>query len=439
MSRKYFLIAAIAFSGAVYGYNIGVIAGVLIFMHSSYSHVYIALFASSFFWGITSVILFVGVLSDRFGRRTMLRLAPIITIVAAIYMTFTDDAVGMVVARYFLGVASAIISVNVPTYLSEIVSPHIRGRAIAGFQLSLCSGLFLATFITLFYVNSTHWQWVFLYGVIPALILLLASCMMPESPRWLVLNKHYERAKAALMKFSSPSDTEIQYKSIVNGSIDFSRAGFLKIISTHRNYIWPTFLAIMIGVLNNLIGINAFLQYDAIILLHAGFVQHGFALSGTLVIVAINLFSTVIAMMYVDKFERKNILFVSLLGILFSLISLSAVSLLMATSVLKGFVTLILLLVFIISFALGPGALIWIITSEILPSKIRARALSIAQCCSSLASALLISVFLPLEKHIGYSSIFMICAIFCLMYVLISFSLPKTKGKTLEEIEMLKR
>lgn len=407
-----FLLIAIAFSGTVYGYDIGITAGALLFIHQYYqlSPLLASLFAASFFAGITTSILFIGSLSDRLGRRTMLRIAPSIVILSAIYMTFTHLLVGLIITRYCLGVASAIISVNAPTYLSETVSPKHRGKVIASFQLFICFGIFIATAISLCYMHNSSWQFIFLYEVIPAILLLLATFMMPESLRWLNIKKSTQHEKRI-------------------------SASFIHQIFKNKRYFLATFLALALSGLNQLTGINAILQYDSTILLSAGFGQHELALGGVLMIVSINFIATIASMFYIDKIERKKILRIAIIGLLISLVILMLISFYILPGHLKGTLMLIAMLSFVACFALGPGALIWAITAEILPAVIRGRGMAIAQCTSSLASSTLILLFLPLEKHLGYTGLFACCGLFATLYFMITFFLPNTTGQALEHIE----
>lgn len=434
--RIWLLILSIAFSGSLYGYNIGVTAGALLFMERDYqlTHVQAAWFVSAFFWGICASILFIGYLSDRIGRRKMLLVAPLILALATVYMVwYPSDIDGLIIARFINGIGVAIIAVNVPLYLSEIAAVKVRGRATAAFQLSLCLGILFASAISLFHTEAAHWQDIFLYALIPCLVLLIASIVMPESPRWLLLKNQPELAKQALNRFNDSDAAAIIYDRIISTYHKINKLSWRDIIS-QRSYVMAIILVIAICSLNQLTGINSVLQYDAAVFVRSGIGEHKAALLGTLLVAGINFIATVVAMLFIDKIERRKILAVNLIGLVVSLSILALISWAMPVSVLKSWLILGAVLMFIIFFAIGPGALVWTLAAELLPLRISGRAMAVAQCFSALAGAISTAIFLPLSERWGFGSAFSVCALFSIIYLWVALKLPDTHGKQLEEI-----
>lgn len=436
--RIWLLILSIAFSGSLYGYNIGVTAGALLFMERDYqlTHVQAAWFVSAFFWGICASILFIGYLSDRIGRRKMLLAAPLILALATVYMVWHSSNIdGLIIARFINGIGVAIIAVNVPLYLSEIVAVKVRGRATAAFQLSLCLGILFASAISLLHTQAAHWQNIFLYALIPCLILLIASIAMPESPRWLLLKNQPELAKRALERFNDSEAAAAIYSHIIGAYHKTDKLSWHDIFS-QRSYVMAILLVIAICSLNQLTGINSILQYDAAVFVHSGIGEHKAALLGTLLVAGINFMATIAAMLFIDKIERRKILAVNLIGVVASLSVLALISWMMPVGALKSWLLLGAVLMFIIFFAIGPGALVWTLAAELLPSRISGRAMAVAQCFSALAGAVSTAVFLPLAEHWGFGSAFSACALFSVVYLWVALKLPNTNGKQLEEINI---
>lgn len=144
---------------------------------------------------------------------------------------------------------------------------------------------------------------------------------------------------------------------------------------------------------------------------------------------------TTLAVLFIDRIERRIFLRFGLLGIFICLLASSAISFFIINSHTKAIMMIISLLGFIIFFSISPGAMVWTIMSEILPSSVRSFALSLTLFMSSMAGAILSSIFLPFEKRAGFAIIFLLFAIFTMVYFVVSFFIPKTKGRTLEEIE----
>ena len=211
--------------------------------------------------------------------------------------------------------------------------------------------------------------------------------------------------------------------------------GTFMTIFKDKKFLIPCFLTILIASLNQLTGINVFLQYDATILSNAGFTNRALELWGSLLITGVNLVSTGVAVVFVDRLDRRFLLRIGLSGVLVSLISAACASYFLPTGEIKGLIITFALFIYIAAFALGPGALVWTLLAEILPTKIRGMGLAISLCVSSLTGAVFSSVFFGLENMIGLTGIFISCTIACILYLLLTFKLPATSGRSLEEIE----
>tara|TARA_R110000868_G_scaffold400998_1_gene676261 strand:+ start:2170 stop:3507 length:1338 start_codon:yes stop_codon:yes gene_type:complete len=430
------LLLIIAFSGSLYGYNIGVMAGVILFMKHAptITSAQIALFTSAFLWGVASAMLFVGYLADKIGRKKTLALSSIIAIASIFAITFSHSIATFTLARFTIGVACGMIIVATPLYLTEIFPAHLRGRGTVAFQLSLSFGILVSTILSYYFIDVTHWQLLFLYALIPSTLLLAAMLFVPESPRWLHMHNKLAAMKQALLFTHAVKEVDnISSQMLSHPPLHYF--ALLKLIMKDKRLMLILFITIAIGILNQLTGINAILQYDSAILLMSGLHSHTSAIIGSIVMGGINFVTTIIAIFLIDKFERKKLLRMGIIGIIVCLSLLAAANLLLEPGHIKGMVTLALLVAYVISFAIAPGATIWTLMSEILPSSIRSIGLSIALFLGSIAAALLTLVFLPLVKNVGLSSILLICIISSVIYLITTYFIPNTSGKTLEEIE----
>ncbi len=430
-----FLIFCVSIGGCFYGYNIGAMSGVLLFIKNSMpiSQVQASLFVAAFLIGVSLVMIITGYLADIIGRKKVLILAASFSIISIVFMAASQNFYELISGRFMAGLASGMITITAPLYISEIIPFALRGRAAVMYQLFLCFGILLSTIISLSFHQSENWRYIFLYALIPTMIFFIVVLFISESPRWLTSKQNFNEAFKILLK-TRPEETA---KKILNIMIANNRTQeeTTSTILTNKRLLFPLALVILIAMLNQLTGINVILQYDSLILSIGGMHIKLMALTGSLLITAFNFIMTIIAITIVDKIERKKILRIGLIGIICCLISISFAHGFITDNHAKAIITIAGLLGFIMFFALAPGALVYVFIAEILPQKIRSKGMAISLFASSIAGALLSAVFLPLERLAGLSGIFIICTITTLIYFYVSFLIPNTKGKTLEEIE----
>lgn len=430
------LILAVSMSGCLYGYNIGAISGVLLFLNKQmvFSHFEASLFVSSFLWGIVAIMYPAGCLADHLGRKRTLFLATVIALISIAVLVQSKDIAMLILGRFLSGISTGMLTLTTPLYLSESLPAYLRGRGTVAFQLFLTFGILFATFISWFFLKSFAWQAVFLVELVPVTVLALIAICIPESPRWLVSKGKLDQALCVLLKIRPQQAAEITLKEIVENVKTQPHISRFKGLF-QKKFAFPLLLAISLGVLNQLTGINAILQYDSTILFLSGFSQHNISLIGSMLITGINFLMTIVAICIIDHIERKKLLHFGLACIIICLAGMSTAHHFMAHTALQGMIVTACLLGFIIFFALAPGAMIWTLTSELLPAKIRSAGLSIALLLSSMMGALLSTVFLPLQQKIGFSGIFLFCALTSTLYLYISYFIPETKQRSLEEIE----
>ncbi|MCF6776653.1 sugar porter family MFS transporter [Thiotrichales bacterium 19X7-9] len=436
MSAKIMLFS-IAIAGMLYGYDIGIINGVFLFVKKDIpmTDQQLSIIAAAVLGGGALATLIAGFLADWLGRRVMVRISGVIFIIGVLLVTFANSYEELLFGRLIQGVSVGIITIVTPLYLAESMPTNLRGRGIVSFQLLLTFGIAIATASGLLFLGDGNWRGMFLTAVIPAIILLVVSLFIKESPRWLALKGRFSEAYNVLCFSNTQDEANKQLIEMKQTLGQKNNVAMFKLLF-QKKYIFAFLLVCAIGILNQLTGINVFLQFSATILKGSGLESNQASLLGGTTIAVVNFIVTIITFMIVDRFERKTLVAFGTAGIVISLAFCALVYQLLPDNQLKGYLVLAGLIGYIISFAFGPGALVWTLLSELLPSRIRSRGMAVALFLNSAASAILASEFLPMVNQLGYSGAFWLFSCFTSIYfILVVLFVPKTKGKTLEEIE----
>lgn len=435
--QRQIILFSVAIAGMLYGYDIGVINGVFLFIKRDIpmSNQQLSLLAASVLGGGAIATLLAGFLADWFGRKRMIQLSSLIFILGVLSVVIAEDYTWLLIGRLIQGVAIGIITIVAPLYLAEAMPTHLRGRGIVSFQLLLTFGIAISTASGLIFIEDGNWRGMFLTAGLVAVILFIISFFIKESPRWLALKGRFDEAYELLCDSYNKEDAQKQLDNMKKSVLTTVKRDALYFIF-QKKYIAALLIVCSIGILNQLTGINVFLQFSAMILQKSGLVSNQASLLGGTTIALVNFIVTVVIFFIVDRFERRHLVALGTAGIVLSLVFCALVNQMVDYSELKGILILIGLVGYIISFAFGPGALVWALLSELLPLKIRSRGMAVALFLNSAASALLASVFLPMVQALGYSGVFWLFSCFSSIYfILIICVVPKTRGKTLEEIE----
>ncbi len=436
-----FIILFAGIGGILYGYDIGIIAGALIFMEHeiALTPTQISILVAAVLGGGSIATLISGPLSDRLGRRTMITISAVVFIVGILVLVSSHSFSGVLSGRLIEGVGVGIITIIIPLYLAEAAPAAIRGRGVTAFQLFLTGGILVAYIVALLFEHSESWRGMFLCSLIPGSLLLIGSFLIIESPRWLFFKGKKAQTIKALQK--SRSQQEAEHDLFMMTQLETEKqqrvqAGIKEVILQKR-FIFPFLIAFVIAILNQLTGINVFLQLCTLILKHSGIESNVVSMLGSIGVGSVNFVITFVAVFLVDKLGRKPLLILGTGGIVVALFYLGLVAFFLNPSVQQGYLTVVGLLLFIASFAIGPGVVVWLAISELMPMPIRGKGMAICLFSNSLASTILASLFLDLTHLIGYNGVFWMCGVFTLVYLLIAiFLLPETKGKSLEEIEL---
>lgn len=423
--------------GILYGFDIGVVSGALPFIRSEFgtNAAQTSLLVAAVLGGGSIMTLLSGPIADWMGRRRCMTLSGLIFTVGIVIIVLSNGFALALLGRLVQGVAIGIITIVVPLYVTECAPKHIRGRAIALFQLCLTFGILLGYIVNLFFKSTSDWRGMFSVSIAPAAVFTLGCAfVLPQSPRWLYVNGRITDAKETLIRICyTASEARDTMCGLINqGATKRPPVGWSPFL--RKGYRLPIFIAISVAILNQLTGDNVLLQFNATILSSSG-IERAFVAS---TYVGITHFAmTAVALMLVDRIGRRPLLIIGTIGLVVALTTIGlAHSALAQSPDLKAYGTLAGFIIFQVFYAVGPGVVAWLAVSEILPTPIRARGMSIALFAGSAVSAGLASIFMSVVQIFGYDYVFFILAVFCVLYFLVAtFLLPEAKGQSLEEVE----
>ena len=395
-----------------------------------------------------------GWVSTRIGRKRGLVIAAVLFLLSALGAAapeFPFAPIGhggpgymsaFVVYRILGGLGVGLASMLSPMYIAEIAPPKIRGNLVAWNQFAIIFGMLVIYFVNYgisrggsgdAWLNSIGWRYMFLSGTIPAALFLLLLLLVPETPRFLMLKGREDDARAVLTKLVTPEEREKELSEI-RASLSEHHSG--KLFSFGASVI---LIGIAVSVFQQFVGINVVLYYASDIFKGMGMTTNA-SLLQTIIVGAVNLAFTVVAIVTVDHFGRKPLQIVGALVMAVAMISLGADFWLGG----KGMFALVAMLVYTAGFAVSWGPVTWVLLSEIFPNQIRGKAMAIAVAAQWVANYLVSWSFPILDenpylvqhfKH-GfaywlYGGMGILAALFMAKFV------PETKGRTLEQMEAL--
>jgi len=426
------IIAAVA--GLLFGFDTGIISGALLFITKTFpvSTAMQEAIVGSVLFGAMFGSLCSGKLTDTFGRkRTMLIIASLF-IIGTILATLAGDIAMILLGRIIIGLAIGVGSYTTPLYIAEVAPVQIRGKLVTLNQLAITLGIFFSYVINYAFIQfDGSWRFMFAIGVIPAILLALGMFFLPESPRWLVKQNKIEKAIRILQKLRNSNNVLPEIHDIKN-TLRTKQASLKQIFSAP--ILSVLLLGMMLGLIQQVTGINTIIYYAPTIFQLAGFESTTSAIVATIGIGLINVLATVFAVFYLDRLGRRPLLFAGLLGMTVSLTGLSLAFYLQLD--ITKWLAVGCTFIYIISFAISLGAILWLVVSEIFPLQVRATAMGFAVFSCWFWNFIVSGTFLTLLANLGPSLTFLLYAVLCVLsLVYCYFFVPETKGITLEEIE----
>lgn len=435
------------FSGALFGYDQGVISGALHGLRGSFSlsPLLVEVVTSWVTLGALFGSLAGGELADRFGRKRALLIAALMFTAGALVEALAPSTLILIVGRLIVGAGVGVAAVAAPLYAAELAPPSLRGRFVSAYQLAIAAGIFIAYLVDGWLSKSDAWRWMLGVSAVPGLLLLLVALIAPESPRWLMKMRRRPEAQIAVRKVHPGVEAKPQLDAIARSlRADAGAASWGEVLSL--KWRRPLMIGLGLAVLQQVTGINAVIYYADQIFAEAGFAtQASQAMVTTWAVGAVNVLATLIAITFIDRLGRRKLLLAGLLGMTASMAVIGAAFRFVpaagganAGPGTAGLIALAAVVAFIVSFGFSVGPVVWTVINEIFPGHIRGRAVATATAVNWASAFLVSQGFLTLIGAIGASFTFWLFALFCAAgWVWTYRTVPETKGRSLEQIQLM--
>ena len=375
--------------------------------------------------------------ADYLGKKKGLALCALCFALSSVGMLFAADLHQFVLWRLIGGVGIGAASVISPNYIAEIAPTRIRGRCVTLYQLGIVVGILAAVFVNMLIQRmgdeawniSIGWRWMFLAGVVPAVLFGLMILPAVESPRWLMKMGRRDQAIGVLTEING-SDAARREAAEIENSLASEEGHISELFTTFRR---PLLLGIMLAGLQQISGVTPLFSFLPEIFRAAGTATSD-AFFQSVLVSLINLLFTLFALWLVDRAGRKTLI---LAGTSLQFVSLALVGWLYHVHG-SGLAVLVFVMSFVAGHAFGNGVACWVIISEIYPTKVRGRGMSIATTALWLVGYLGNQLFPIMQKHLGSDGTFWLFSAGALLtIVLVGWLVPETKGRSLEEITKL--
>lgn len=436
-----YIIALIAgTAGFLFGFDEGVLAGVLhqlrdTFQLTENSEGVIssalplgALFAAIFLGSLLAIKL-----TRTVGRRTLLAYIAILFIVGTVIAVCAHHLPLLFIGRLLIGVAIGFASVVTPLYIAETAPANIRGTLVAVFQLAVTFGILCAYLTNYILLDVVSWRGIFMISAIPALFVLLGMLILPESPRWLLLNKRQEEARAILIKLRNTSEVDAEINEIVEAiTEEHGQTDWRELISPS---IRPALIVGMgLFILQQFSGINTVITYAPLIFEKVGFSTTKTQIFATVGIGFINFIMTILSLWLIESLGRKKLLFIGFIGTGLALAAISVSMQFQFPHV--AWITFTALLIYIAMFAISLGPVPYVMMSEIFPLNVRSTGMGLASMCNWGFNFVVLLTFPAMLGWFGLANTYWLYAACCAFGLWFTWRyVPETQGITLEKIE----
>ena len=372
--------------------------------------------------------------ADKFGRKKTLLFIGILYVVSAVGCGFANGVGVFIAARIIGGIGIGISTVVAPLYISEIAPPKYRGRLAGMFQFNIVFGIvvaYLSNAVIARVGGENAWRWMLGIAALPSVVYAVMCFGLPESPRWLLSRRGDRAGGLAVLRLIEPELPQAQLEAHAD---ELMAAARVEQASASKFWTWrlrvPIFLAILVAFFNQLSGINAILYFAPRIFEMTGLGTKA-ALLQSVGIGITNLIFTFVGLWLIDRLGRRTLLFIGSVGYITSL-SLTAWAFFTA----HYSIVPVCIFAFIAAHAVGQGAVIWVLISEIFPNRHRAEGQSLGSFTHWFFAALLTTFFPKLVEAFSPGSVFLFFAfMMVLQLVWVKFMVPETKGVPLEQIQ----
>ena len=449
-----FLSVVAALGGFLFGYDTAVISGTIAQVTEQFG---LDALQQGWYVGCALIgsiigVLFAGILSDKFGRKSTMILSAILFSTSAIGCAVSTDFNQLVIYRIIGGVGIGVVSIISPLYISEVAVAQYRGRLVSLYQLAVTIGFlgaYLVNYQLLGYsmsnpdVSTGWWNLVFVSEVwrgmlgmetLPAIMFFIIIFFIPESPRWLILKGKEEKATNILERIYTSSKEAL-----------FQLTETKSVLSSESKSEWKLLLqpgirkAVIIGVciavLGQFMGVNAVLYYGPSIFENAG-LSGGDSLFYQVLVGLVNTLTTILALVIIDKVGRKKLVYYGVSGMVISLVLIATYFIYGESWGISSIFLLIFFLFYVFCCAVSICAVVFVLLSEMYPTRVRGLAMSIAGFALWIGTYLIGQLTPWMLQNLTPAGTFFLFAVMCVPYMLIVWKLvPETTGKSLEEIE----
>lgn len=518
--------------GLLFGYDTGVISGALLYIREDFEDVdrktwLQETIVSMAVAGAIVGAAFGGYINDRWGRRVAILGADVVFFFGAVVMAVAPKPWVIVIGRIFVGLGVGMASMTAPLYISEASPARIRGALVSTNGLLITGGQFLSYLINLGFTKVPGtWRWMLGVAGVPALVQFVLMLSLPESPRWLYRKDRVDEARAILEKIYPAHEVENELNAL-KSSVEAEKADeaaigegmITKVMGAFKNKVVRRglYAGITVQVAQQFVGINTVMYYAPTIVQFAGFASNSVALTLSLITSGLNVIGSIVSMCFVDRYGRRRLMIISMIGIISFLVILSVVFIeasdhapkvsgietahfgtnstcprfltasdasrwscmtclkahcgfcsnavsethpgacLDSTKAIRGdcraekrvffekgcpsrfgFLAVILLGLYIISYSPGMGTVPWIVNSEIYPLRYRGVCGGIAAVSNWCSNLIVSESYLSLTEALGAGGTFFLFAgISTISLTFIYFLVPETKGLQFEEVEKL--
>lgn len=436
-AMTFFVCFLAALAGLLFGLDIGVIAGALPFIATDFQ---VTLnqqewIVSSMMFGAAIGAIGSGWMSLRLGRKKSLMVGAILFVIGSVWSAIALNISMLIAARIVLGLAVGVASYTAPLYLSEIASEKIRGSMISLYQLMITIGILMAYISDTIFSNTGAWRYMLGIITIPAILLLVGVLFLPNSPRWLAAKGDFRDAQRVLDRLRDTSEHAKRELDEIRESLKVKQSGW-QLFQHNRNFRRAVFLGILLQIMQQFTGMNIIMYYAPKIFEIAGFANTTKQMWGTVLVGLVNVLATFIAIGLVDRWGRKPTLILGFLVMACGIGILGTMLHITIHSVSAQYFAIIMLLIFIVGFAMSAGPLVWVLCSEIQPLKGRDFGITVSTTTNWIANMIVGATFLSMLDILGKAVTFWIYAALNILFIVLTIILvPETKNISLEHIE----
>ncbi|WP_075589896.1 sugar porter family MFS transporter [Labilibacter marinus] len=446
----WFVSIVAACGGLLFGYDAVVVSGTISQVETqfTFSSAELGFYVSCVLWACMVGSGLAGWVADKLGRKKTLMTAAFVLLISAIWSGVAQSVPELISARLIGGLGIGAATMVCPLYISEISPEQYRGRMVTLFQLTITIGIIMCVFanwgiFTYAENNQTsdiatwkkyllvteNWRAMYLAEAIPGLIFMATAFFIPESPRWLMQQERKTEAVKILKYFNPAKRAEEIGEEIESTVKEESNVKFSDLFT--KKLRTPLIIAVLICFLSEACGVSVVFYYGPQIFEEAGFAL-GDSLGGFATIAIVNFIATIFALRFVDSAGRKKLLTVGIIGTFFAHIFIWY---LFSTSQ-TGWPIVIAINLFVAFFAMALGPVKYVFVSEIFPNKVRGKAIAISTFTIWAASATINFLFPVMRESMSTGIIFLIFAgELLLLFPVVRYWMPETKGRTIEEIE----